>query len=373
MDLKVEPKEVLDAYSTPIVQQTAFWSRVKERLGMHSCAFEYSVRNSDLYDGVGGFARTNADFIMFYQYLNAEDYVAYVPYGPEIEPSEDRQGEFLEELSEVLRSFLPKGCVAIRYDLNWESHWCKREDFDSAGNWLGTPRKEYQEIQLNYGTVNRNLWKSNSNILPANTVVVDLSQSEDEILARMRPKTRYNIRLSLRKGVEVRSVGRAGLLTWYDLYTETAMRNGLNLNGFEYFHSMLASRMECVNPDVNVQLLVAYYDNIPLAAMFLVMSAHRATYLYGASSTLMRSLMPTYALQWKAMQMAKACGCMEYDMFGVAPNADESHPMYGLYKFKRGFGGAIFHQLGCWDYPIDEEKYQCLVASEMSMQGYYSS
>lgn len=65
---------------------------------MHSCAFEYSVRNSDLYDGVGGFSRTNADFIMFYfyQYLNNEDYVVYVPYGPEIEPSEDRQGEFLE-------------------------------------------------------------------------------------------------------------------------------------------------------------------------------------------------------------------------------------------------------------------------------------
>lgn len=63
---------------------------------MHSCAFEYSVRNSDLYDGVGDFSRTNADFIMFYQYLNNEDYVAYVPYGPEIEPPEDRQGEFLE-------------------------------------------------------------------------------------------------------------------------------------------------------------------------------------------------------------------------------------------------------------------------------------
>lgn len=63
---------------------------------MHSCAFEYSVRNSDLYDGVGDFSRTNADFIIFYQYLNNEDYVAYVPYGPEIEPSEDRQGEFLE-------------------------------------------------------------------------------------------------------------------------------------------------------------------------------------------------------------------------------------------------------------------------------------
>lgn len=63
---------------------------------MHSCAFEYSVRDNDLYDGVGGFSRTNAGFIMFYQYLNNEDYVAYVPYGHEIEPSEDRQGEFLE-------------------------------------------------------------------------------------------------------------------------------------------------------------------------------------------------------------------------------------------------------------------------------------
>lgn len=89
---------------------------------MHSCAFEYSVRNGDLYDGVGGFSRTNADFIMFYQYLNNEDYVAYVPYGPEIEPSEDRQGEFLEELSETLKSYLPKNCVTLRYDLNWESH-----------------------------------------------------------------------------------------------------------------------------------------------------------------------------------------------------------------------------------------------------------
>ena len=74
-----------------------------------------------------------------------------------------------------------------------------------------------------------------------------------------------------------------------------------------------------------------------MAAMFLVMSAYRATYLYGASSSRMRSVMPTYALQWKAMPIAKQCGCMEYDMFGDAPNPDPSHPMYGLYKFKQGY------------------------------------
>ena len=64
--------------------------------------------------------------------------------------------------------------------------------------------------------------------------------------------------------------------------------------------------------------------------------------------------MPTYALQWEAIRRAKAAGCLEYDMFGVAPQTDPTHPMYGLWKFKHGFGGEIFHQLGCWDYPLLE-------------------
>lgn len=135
---------------------------------------------------------------------------------------------------------------------------------------------------------------------------------------------------------------------------------------------MFASRMECADSDVSVQLLVAYHDDIPLAAMFLVLSAYRATYLYGASSSSCRNVMPTYALRWRAIQIAKARKCLEYDMFGIAPNPDPSHPMYGLYKFKQGFGGDIFHQLGCWDYPVDEKKYRYLAACEMQMQGYYS-
>ena len=122
----------------------------------------------------------------------------------------------------------------------------------------------------------------------------------------MKPKTRYNIRLSLRKGVEVRSVGMEGLPVWYELYTETALRNDLTLNDFSYFQSMFASKMECSDSDVNVQFLIVYYDGMPLAAMFLVLSAYRATYLYGASSSASRNVMPTYALQWEAIQIAKA-------------------------------------------------------------------
>ena len=371
MNLNVEPKDIIDAYSTPIVQQTSFWSKVKEKLGMDSRAFEFSARNSELYTDVGGYSYTHADVIMFFQQLNSEDYIAYIPYGPEIEPSESNQGEFLEELSEELRSFLPKNCIAMRYDLNWESHWCKQEDFDSDGNWIGLPKKEFQEIKLNIGTSNHNLRKANTNILPANTVLVDLTHDEETILNRMKPKTRYNIKLALRKGVEVKSVGLAGLQTWYDLYTETAIRNGLHLNGIEYFKNMFAPKMEREDDDVRVKLLIAYYEGTPLAAMFLVLSSHRATYLYGASSSRMRNIMPTYALQWKAIQEAKAGKCYEYDMFGIAPNPNPSHPMYGLYKFKNGFGGEIFHQLGCWDYPLEEEKYNRFAAHEMNMQGYY--
>ena len=371
MEIQIEPKQIIDAYSTPIVQQTSFWSKVKERLGLVSSAYEFKVRNRDIYEGVGGFSCTNADFILFFQYLNQEDYLAYVPYGPEVEPSENNQGAFLEELSEILKSYLPKNCIALRYDLNWESHWCKEEDFDEDGTWIGLPKSEFQEIKLNYGTCNRNLRKANTNILPANTIVLDLTQKESDLLQRMKPKTRYNIKLALRKGVEVRSMGIEGLKIWYDLYHETALRNGLFINDYLYFETMFASKMEGEDNEVKVQLLVAYYDSIPLSAMFLVLSSYRATYLYGASSSQMRNVMSTYALQWKAIQIAKANICFEYDMFGIAPSPNPSHPMYGLYKFKQGFGGEIYHQLGCWDYPIEEDKYNYFSACEMNMQGYY--
>lgn len=371
MEIQIEPKQIIDAYSTPIVQQTSFWSKVKERLGLVSSAYEFKVRNRDIYEGVGGFSCTNADFILFFQYLNQEDYLAYVPYGPEVEPSENNQGAFLEELSEILKSYLPKNCIALRYDLNWESHWCKEEDFDENGTWIGLPKSEFQEIKLNYGTCNRNLRKANTNILPANTIVLDLTQKESDLLQRMKPKTRYNIKLALRKGVEVRSMGIEGLKIWYDLYHETALRNGLFINDYLYFETMFASKMEGEDNEVKVQLLVAYYDSIPLSAMFLVLSSYRATYLYGASSSQMRNVMSTYALQWKAIQIAKVNNCFEYDMFGIAPSPNPSHPMYGLYKFKQGFGGEIYHQLGCWDYPIEEDKYNYFSACEMNMQGYY--
>jgi lipid II:glycine glycyltransferase (peptidoglycan interpeptide bridge formation enzyme) len=187
----------------------------------------------------------------------------------------------------------------------------------------------------------------------------------------MKPKTRYNISLAMRRGVEVKVHGMESLDIWYNLYKETAIRNSFMLHSLDYFKIILTEKANDTNSPAEVLLLIAEYDGNPLAAMFLVISDNRATYLYGASTSYRRNLMATYAVQWRAMTIAKERGCVEYDMFGVSPGCDESHPMHGLFRFKSGFGGELHHSMGCWDYPLDNEVYACYVAAEKSHQGYH--
>ncbi|WP_342329290.1 peptidoglycan bridge formation glycyltransferase FemA/FemB family protein [Pedobacter sp. FW305-3-2-15-E-R2A2] len=372
MNIAIDKKDVKEVYETSIIQQTAFWSEVKTQQGLQSKAFDFKVKNEDIFHDALKNKFTQADFLVLLQPLDSEYSIAYVPYGPEIEPNEEYQGKFLEELSENLRSHLPSKCILIRYDLAWESHWAKEEDhFDDSGNWSGPPEKKYQEFRFNFNTDNWNLKKTNSDILPSNTIFLDLQKEEDELLASMKAKTRYNINLSYRKGVTVSRVGMENLNIWYALYQETALRNRIHINEIDYFRTVLSARAEDTSSPAEVELLLAETEGRPLAAMFLVISGQRGTYLYGASSSSNRNYMATYALQWEAMKIAKNRGCIEYDMFGVAPNSDPSHPLHGLYKFKTGFGGELYHRMGCWDYPLDMEQYQRFIATEMQSQGYH--
>ena len=177
--------------------------------------------------------------------------------------------------------------------------------------------------------------------------------------------------MSIRKGVNVKSYGLERLDDWYDLYTETAIRNGIYLHDREYFRSVLAAQSDNATSPVDVRLLMADYQGEFLASMFLIVSKNRATYLYGASSGKKRNFMATYAVQWEAIRQAQQAGCMEYDMFGLAPNANPSHPMHGLYRFKTGFGGHLFHRMGCWDYPLNQEEYDLFRAQEVNSQSYH--
>ena len=365
-------KDVQELYSTPIVQQTSFWSNVKNELGDETLAINFTAEGSYSTLSFKGENGVESDLLVVLQYIDHHHCIAYVPYGPEFEPAEEDQGTFLEELSESLRSFLPAGCILVRYDLCWESYWAKDEAcFDADGSWKGEPSIQSQELRFNYGTVNWNFKRAQYNILPFNTIFVDLDREAPLILNKMHAKTRYNINLAARKGVVVRSLGMESLDVWYALYQETAIRNRILINDMKYFEAVLKARSEDCMAPAEVLLLVAEVDQQPLAAMFLIISGLRGSYLYGASSSQKRNFMATYALQWEAMKIAKARGCTEYDMFGVSPNADSSHPMYGLYKFKSGFGGEIFHGLGCWDYPLDHDKYNLYKSMELKSQGFH--
>jgi lipid II:glycine glycyltransferase (peptidoglycan interpeptide bridge formation enzyme) len=202
--------------------------------------------------------------------------------------------------------------------------------------------------------------QSHQTIQPLQTLIVNLQGSEEDILARMRQKTRYNIRLAGRKGVEVRP--------WEDLdgfsnmMQETGTRDEFGVHSPGYYKKAY----ELFYPHKTCELFVAEFDRQPLAAIFVFTSGHRAWYFYGASTAIERNRMPTYLLQWEAMKWAVQKGCTEYDLWGIPAEDEEtleryftsrSDGLWGVYRFKRGFGGRPHSTIGAWDRPYNRPLY----------------
>jgi peptidoglycan pentaglycine glycine transferase (the first glycine) len=194
-----------------------------------------------------------------------------------------------------------------------------------------------------------------------NTVQVDLNLSEEELLARMKPKTRYNIRLAERKGVSVRVGTKDDLPMLYKIYAETSVRDGFVIRDEGYYKTVWELFMPKTNspisdsPVSNLQSpftepLIAEVDGQPVAAIFVFYFAGCAYYVYGMSRAVHREKMPTYLLQWEAMKRAKAKGCSVYDLWGAPDVFDESDSMWGVYRFKEGLGGKVIRTLGAWDF-----------------------
>jgi lipid II:glycine glycyltransferase (peptidoglycan interpeptide bridge formation enzyme) len=160
----------------------------------------------------------------------------------------------------------------------------------------------------------------------------------------MKQKTRYNIRLAEKKGVTVRPW--QDLSAFHQMMRATGERDGFGVHSYEYYKRAY----ELMHPQQMCEILVAEYAGKPLAALFAARNGNRAYYLYGASTDEERNRMPTYLLQWEAVKWAKAHGCEEYDLWGV-PDEDEAaleanfekrHAgLWGVYRFKRGFGGEL--------------------------------
>ncbi len=366
MTCHLETKELEVIKPTNILPQTPFWGRVKHGQGFIPKAFDLTVSKELLNPSGNSSVKIHDDLLIFIKYLNNTHCFAYVPYGPKIEPAFENQGVFLEELSETLRSYLPKNCIFIRYDLMWQNQWTQDNDyFDSSGNWLGPPDSNIQEFRVNYKTEFWNLRKSPVDILPKNTFFLDLTQNEKDLLYKMRYNTRYNIRRAVKKGIRVQEHGIEQIGKWYDLYAETAVRHAMPLQNEQYFSTILQNQDNTKN-GVQIKMLMADYEGQFLASMFLALTNKRGVYLYGASSGGNDNLMASYALQWEAIKTAKKWGCSEYDMFGSAPNLNRQHPLYGVHIYKKGFGGRLFHRMGCWDYPFLTKEYELVKLQEQS-------
>ena len=192
-------------------------------------------------------------------------------------------------------------------------------------------------------------WRySSDQIQFKNTVLVDLSPTEDELLARMKQKTRYNIRLAQKKGVSMR-VGRLDdLPLLFKMYAETSVRDGFVIRDEGYYKTVWTLFMNSDDP--HCEPLIAEVNNEPVAGIFVFYFSDRAYYVYGMSRYVHREKMPAYLLQWEAIKRAKARGCAIYDLWGAPDVFDETDSMWGVYRFKEGLGGKVVRTLGAWDY-----------------------
>ncbi len=185
------------------------------------------------------------------------------------------------------------------------------------------------------------------------TVITDLTLDEEALLARMKPKWRYNVRLAERRGVVVREGTPADLPGFYAMYVETGARDGFLVRPYPYYRSI----WERFLAEGLAHLLLAEVDGRPVAGLILFRYGRTAWYFYGASTGQARDAMPNHALQWAALRRAKAAGCTRYDWWGAPASLDEADPMWGVYRFKAGFGGDFVPWIGAWDYVISRPLY----------------
>lgn len=196
--------------------------------------------------------------------------------------------------------------------------------------------------------LHRNGWHfSSEQVQFRNTVRLDLRLSEEQLLANMKQKTRYNIRLAERKGVQVRQVEEGDLPLLYRMYAETSVRDGFVIREQQYY---LTLWQQFLRAGLAEGLLASVADEAVAGLMILHFNG-LAIYLNGMSRQAHREKMPNYLLQWRAVQRLQQLGCHTYDLWGAPEVFAEGDPLWGVYRFKEGFGGQVVRMLGAWDLP----------------------
>ncbi len=264
--------------------------------------------------------------------------VGYVPKGPVTDWTNTIAAEVA--LAGVEQTARAQGAIFVKID----------PDVDPAtpaGEWLTT-------------TLRRRGWRpSAEQIQFRNTALISVAQDDEALLAAMKPKWRYNIRLAERRGVQIRRGGLDDLRAFYALYVETGGRDGFIVRPFEYYQQTWQTFLQPADALAPwAELLLAEVEGDTVAGLMLFGFGATAWYIYGASSDRQRNAMPNHLLQWEAMRRARENGCATYDLWGAPDTLDENDGMWGVWRFKEGFGAQFAPHIGAWDYPVSPRLYR---------------
>jgi peptidoglycan pentaglycine glycine transferase (the first glycine) len=295
-----EWKEFLRAHPQSHFLQTGEWGELKAEYGWHAAR---------LVVGRSGVQ-------ILFRRLPLGIQLAYLPKVGRGQITPEDEGLFWAELEALCRA---RGATACKVE---------PDQWDSSG-----PAQAAHGFSV-----------SPHSIQPRRTVVIDLRPDEETILQQMKQKCRYNVRLAQKKGVSVRSW--SDVSAFHAMLVATARRDGFQVHSLTYYQRAF----ELFHRARMCELLMAESEAQPLAALMVFARGTRAWYVYGGSTELQREKMPNYLLQWEAMRWAKDRGCLEYDLWGV-PDEDEpvleagfsgrNDGLWGVYRFKRGFGGEL--------------------------------
>jgi len=310
--------------------QTSAWAMLKSRFG-------WSASRVAVLDGMHTVAGAS---VLFRRLPLGLGTLAYIPKGPLVDwdnaPAAARLLDGLDALCRARHAFILK----LEPDI---------EEIQDA-------RRMIQEALARHSTFDI---RPAPPIQPRRTILLDLTKTEDELLAAMHPKTRYNIRLAARKNVIVREGTTDDLPAFHALMQITGERDKFGIHSAEYYRAAF----ELFAPHGRVRLFLAEIHEAdtrtaPIAALMAFALGRKAWYLMGASSNEHRERMPNHALQWAAIHWAKSRGCATYDLWGV-PDEDKaaleaqylkrSDGLWGVYRFKRGFGGRLVRYIGAFD------------------------
>lgn len=323
---EIEWEDFVAAHPAGSLLQSAAWAQFKEEWG-------WEDRRLLINDGdapVGG-----AQVLL--RRLPLGRSLAYVPRGPVVGPDQrDVQAVLWPALHDLAKD---EGALLLTVEPNWQMTPEEAEPLLAPADFARGAR----------------------DVQPRATMVLDVRPSEGDILMGMKSKWRYNIRLSGRKDVVVRTGDASDFDVCYDIMAATGERNDFNVRPQGYYESAWAA----FQPERS-RLFIAEYDGTPLAWLLAFRQGPTAYYLYGASNNKERNRMPNHALQWAAIRWAKEIGCTHYDFWGIPPDVPDdgqveeygSGGLWGVFRFKQGFGGTVVKYPGAFDAVYSTLAYQ---------------